>query len=73
MPPIFNLIKEGGGIKPAEMMRTFNAGIGMAIIVKKKDADAVIKALKKEKIKSFEIGKIAKAGTRTSSPIVEFI
>ncbi|MBE9531704.1 MAG: phosphoribosylformylglycinamidine cyclo-ligase, partial [Proteobacteria bacterium] len=73
VPPIFNLIKEGGNIAPAEMMRTFNAGIGMAIIVKKKDAAKVISELKKEKVKSFEIGTVTKGKSKTSSPKVEFI
>ncbi len=73
VPPVFNLIKEGGRVAPAEMMRTFNAGIGMVVIVKNKDKDKVIAALKKEKIKAFEIGGIESAKTATSKARVEFI
>ncbi len=73
VPPIFTLIKEGGNIAPLEMMRTFNAGIGMAVIVRKRDAVKVIGALKKEKIRAFEIGEITKGRTKTTSPEVEFI
>jgi phosphoribosylaminoimidazole (AIR) synthetase len=45
----------------------------MAVIVKKKDAPGVIAALKKEKIKSFEIGEITRGLSKTSKPKVEFI
>ncbi len=33
LPPIFALLQEGGRIAPEEMARTFNCGIGMAVIV----------------------------------------
>ncbi len=73
VPPIFTLIKEGGNVKEAEMMRTFNAGIGMTVIVKNKDKAKVITALNKDNIKAFEIGRIVRGLTKTSSPKVEFI
>ena len=38
MPNIFKLIKESAKLSMDEMLRTFNCGIGMAIIVKKSDA-----------------------------------
>ena len=73
VPPIFNLIKEGGNVAPEEMMRTFNAGIGMVVIVKNKDKAKVITTLNKDNIKAFEIGEIVKGRSKTSSPKVEFI
>ncbi len=73
VPTIFTLIKEGGNVAAPEMMRTFNAGIGMAVIARKHDALGIIAALKKEKVKAFEIGDITKAKTKTTSPEVEFI
>jgi phosphoribosylformylglycinamidine cyclo-ligase len=33
MPPIFALLQEGGDLAPAEMARTFNCGVGMAVII----------------------------------------
>jgi phosphoribosylformylglycinamidine cyclo-ligase len=33
VPPIFAAIEEVGGVHPDEMWRTFNMGIGMAVIV----------------------------------------
>src|SRR5690606_19704983 len=32
-PPVFAWLAEAGGIEPAEMYRTFNMGIGFAVIV----------------------------------------
>jgi phosphoribosylformylglycinamidine cyclo-ligase len=33
LPAIFSLLQEGGQIAPEEMARTFNCGVGMAVIV----------------------------------------
>ena len=44
--PIFDLIKKVGAIPDEEMFNTFNMGIGMTIIVSKKDADTAVAYLK---------------------------
>src|SRR5947209_14521074 len=41
LPPIFKLLQLGGRIAPEEMARTFNCGIGMAVIVSPDAADAI--------------------------------
>ncbi len=33
LPPVFRWLAETGGIAPAEMLKTFNAGIGMVLVV----------------------------------------
>jgi phosphoribosylformylglycinamidine cyclo-ligase len=45
LPLIFVLLQEGGNIAPQEMMRTFNCGIGMAVIVNGAEAEDVAQAL----------------------------
>ena len=45
LPRIFALLQEGGHIAPEEMARTFNCGIGMAVIVAADQADDVRRAL----------------------------
>jgi phosphoribosylformylglycinamidine cyclo-ligase len=42
--PVFKWLAKEAGIAEAEMLRTFNCGIGMVAVVDKKDADAVIAA-----------------------------
>jgi phosphoribosylformylglycinamidine cyclo-ligase len=58
MPLIFSLLQEGGRIAPEEMARTFNCGIGMAVIVAPANADEVAKALERAGETLFEIGKV---------------
>ena len=59
LPAIFALLQAGGGIAPEEMARTFNCGIGMAVIVSSDVADAIARELEgvtEEDV--FEIGRI---------------
>ncbi len=41
VPPVFRWLADQGGIGPGEMARTFNCGIGMAIVAARAHADAV--------------------------------
>ncbi|WBU62820.1 phosphoribosylformylglycinamidine cyclo-ligase [Paracoccus aerodenitrificans] len=41
LPPVFRWLAEAGGIVPAEMLKTFNCGIGMVLVVDAAQADAL--------------------------------
>jgi phosphoribosylformylglycinamidine cyclo-ligase len=56
LPPIFALLQQGGRIAPEEMARTFNCGVGMAVIVSSEEADALAGELDGGRV--FEIGRI---------------
>jgi phosphoribosylformylglycinamidine cyclo-ligase len=43
--PVFGWLARAGGIAQTEMLRTFNCGIGMAVIVQEKQAEAAVAAL----------------------------
>jgi phosphoribosylformylglycinamidine cyclo-ligase len=58
LPPIFSLLQEGGHIAPEEMARTFNCGVGMAVIVAPEEAETVAAALQGAGETSFELGRI---------------
>jgi phosphoribosylformylglycinamidine cyclo-ligase len=58
LPLIFSLLSEGGPIAPEEMARTFNCGIGMAVIVAPEVAMKVKRALEGAGETVFEIGRI---------------
>lgn len=45
LPPVFAWMQQVGGISQEEMLRTFNCGIGMIVVVEAEHADAVSKAL----------------------------
>jgi phosphoribosylformylglycinamidine cyclo-ligase len=61
--PVFDLLREIGNVPDSEMLRSFNMGLGMILIVSSRDLSKVAALLKKSKEKSFPIGFIAK-GTR---------
>jgi phosphoribosylformylglycinamidine cyclo-ligase len=44
VPPIFEAIQRAGGVHPDEMWRTFNMGIGMAVVVPADQAGSVAEA-----------------------------
>lgn len=45
VPPIFSLIQSSGDIADDEMVRTFNVGIGMTVVVSRAMTDAALTAL----------------------------
>ena len=61
--PVFELLREGGNVAPAEMARTFNCGIGMVVIVAEYDAVAIVSALEGAGETVHRIGRI-EAGQR---------
>ena len=58
LPYIFALLQEGGRIAPQEMARTFNCGIGMAVIVASSEAAGVASDLKDAGETIFTIGRV---------------
>ena len=56
--PIFKLIQKVGNIPERDMYNTFNMGIGMALIVKKEDAENAVKILEEQGEKAYIIGKV---------------
>jgi len=59
VPPIFKLIQKEAKIDDGEMLKTFNMGIGMAVIVSPEEADSVEELLNKEGERVFRIGEVA--------------
>jgi phosphoribosylformylglycinamidine cyclo-ligase len=61
-PAIFSLLQDGGRIAPEEMARTFNCGVGMAVIVAPQLAGELVSQLKGSGETAFEIGRIEEGG-----------
>ncbi|MDG0996947.1 MAG: phosphoribosylformylglycinamidine cyclo-ligase [Gammaproteobacteria bacterium] len=57
-PAIFDWIQKQGEVADDEMLRVFNCGVGMAIIVPAEQLDAVVKACQLEDMKATQIGHI---------------
>ena len=60
IPPFFVSIQKLGKIQISDMLRIFNCGIGMTVVIEPKDLDATFKVLSKHKFKGFVIGKVIK-------------
>jgi phosphoribosylformylglycinamidine cyclo-ligase len=66
VPPIFGLIQRTGRIADSEMDRTFNQGLGMILVVGKKDVDRATKSLKKMRERYFIVGDISRGARGVS-------
>ena len=58
-PPVFSLLREIGNVPEEEMRRTFNLGIGMALVVSPKKMEKAAATLKQAKETYYRIGWIA--------------
>ncbi|MBP3579623.1 MAG: phosphoribosylformylglycinamidine cyclo-ligase [Clostridia bacterium] len=56
--PIFDLIAKTGNIPERDMFNTFNMGVGMSIILDKKDADKALEILKANGEDAYILGEI---------------
>ncbi|HWB46992.1 MAG TPA: AIR synthase-related protein, partial [Hyphomicrobiaceae bacterium] len=48
MPPVFGWLQRAAAIDDAEMLRTFNCGIGLVLVIAKEAADAVAAQLRQQ-------------------------
>ncbi len=70
-PAIFNWLQEKGGVSDEEMLRTFNCGIGMVLIVPADQAEDIITACRLEQIPAWQIGNMAASEDET--PSVQYV
>ncbi len=67
LPPVFKWLAGAGGLAEAEMLKTFNAGIGMVVVVKPARAGHIADLLKGEGESVFRLGHV------TDRPGMEYI
>lgn len=70
MPSVMELIEKEGRVDREEMLRTFNCGVGMILVVPAKSAPAVLKKLAKMKEKASVIGEIVKRKPGSAGVVV---
>ncbi|HQT42294.1 MAG TPA: phosphoribosylformylglycinamidine cyclo-ligase [Polynucleobacter sp.] len=58
MPELFRWLQMKGGVADAEMVRVFNCGIGMVVIVSADQAEVAIKSLQAEGLKAWTVGEV---------------
>jgi phosphoribosylformylglycinamidine cyclo-ligase len=64
IPEIFRIIRSEGNVSNDDMLRTFNMGIGLAVIVASASKNDVIAHFKKHKCECYEIGHIVNGQSR---------
>lgn len=60
LPPVFAWLSQAGGIAEAEMLKTFNAGIGMVLVVEAAQAEALTALLSEMGETVHQLGHITK-------------
>ncbi len=64
MPPFFKQLQKLGKIHLHDMLRIFNCGIGMTVIIDPKQLNETMKILSKHTFKGYMIGKVIKTSTK---------
>ena len=70
-PAVFNWLAKAGGIAAMEMLRTFNCGIGMVLVVTPQATDPIVECLRDEGETVFGIGTIVPRAA--GDPAVRFV
>jgi len=66
VPPVFAFMKNRGNVADEDMLRTFNNGIGMVLVVPEDDAEEIMLRLNGLNEKAFLIGEIESKGRKKS-------
>ena len=66
LPAVFNWLQSRGGINETEMLRTFNCGIGMVMLVAEDSADEICQALDTAGEVVYRIGRVTNHADKTS-------
>ena len=62
--PVFNTLRKFGGLEDADMLRTFNMGVGITAVVRKEFAEEAMAHIKAQGIEAYEVGTIVE-GNKT--------
>ena len=63
LPPVFQWLQKHGRIEEQEMLRTFNCGIGMVLLVAEDSADEICSALGKANEPVYRLGRVVECPT----------
>ena len=59
LPPVFQWLQSGGNIEDTEMLRTFNCGVGMILVISPAEAPMALEKLQEWHINAWQIGEIS--------------
>ncbi|WP_417544633.1 phosphoribosylformylglycinamidine cyclo-ligase [Marinobacter sp.] len=72
LPPVFQWLKEAGGVASEEMYRTFNCGIGMIVCVPENQKDLALDTLKALGEKAWQVGLVELAEDTEKDAVVRY-
>lgn len=72
LPPVFQWLKDAGGVASEEMYRTFNCGIGMVVCVRENQKDLALDALKALGENAWQVGLIERAEDTEKDAVVRY-
>jgi phosphoribosylformylglycinamidine cyclo-ligase len=58
VPEVFRWLARAGGVAEAEMLRVFNCGLGMVLVVAEADAEVAVTALRAAGEEAHVVGRI---------------
>ncbi|MEO0580162.1 MAG: AIR synthase-related protein, partial [Pseudomonadota bacterium] len=61
--PVFDWLQTRGGVSDEEMLRTFNCGLGMVLVVPRGTAEETLRIVRQNDVDAWQIGRI-EAGER---------
>ncbi len=70
-PAVFSWLQEAGNVSDAEMVRTFNCGVGMIVIVAEADAERALQGLASSGEQAWPIGTINQRGSDDPAIVLE--
>ena len=65
LPAIFQWLQSRGGISEKEMLRTFNCGIGMVLLIAEDSVDAICRALTEVNEPVYHLGRVVECSNST--------
>ena len=72
-PAIFDLLRRTGDLTEREMLRTFNCGLGMVVVLPADEVDAAARILKQLDVGSAVIGELVAGDDPAAPPIVDMV
>jgi phosphoribosylformylglycinamidine cyclo-ligase len=70
MPDLFRWLQMKGGVVDAEMVRVFNCGIGMVVVLAKSEADKALASLQAQGLKAWVVGEVVERAPNAAQTIV---
>lgn len=64
IPPVLPVIREEGNVPDSDMLRTFNMGVGLAVVCPPSGVDEIIRHLAQNDCEAYAIGEIAAGSKR---------